>query len=178
MGLKKRSKVSAEFSMSSLTDIIFLLLIFFMLTSTLVKIQPFELPTSDSKTVAATSVVVTIEKSGRYTLNNKEISGKAISRGLAQLTKGTGVTVNTVVPGSTLSEGAEQFLENSAQIEGKTRAQVEEAFFTEVRTSSLLQRFAKVEEVANTITYLASPLSSATNGAAIKVDGGSMGGIL
>ena len=102
----------------------------------------------------------------------------AISRGLAQLTKGTGVTVNTIVPGSTLSEGAEQFLENTAQKEGKTKAQVEEAFFTEVRTSSLLQRFAKVEEVANTITYLVSPLSSATNGAAIKVDGGSMGGII
>jgi NAD(P)-dependent dehydrogenase (short-subunit alcohol dehydrogenase family) len=101
----------------------------------------------------------------------------AVSRGLAQLTKGTGVTVNTIIPGSTLSEGAEQFLENAALKEGKTKAQVEEAFFTEVRTSSLLQRFAKVEEVANTITYLASPLSSATNGAAIKVDGGSMGGI-
>jgi len=102
----------------------------------------------------------------------------SVSRGLAQLTKGSGVTVNTIVPGSTLSEGAEQFLENAAQKERKSKAQVEEAFFTEVRTSSLLQRFAKVEEVANTITYLASPLSSATNGAAIKVDGGSMGGIL
>lgn len=102
----------------------------------------------------------------------------AVSRGLAQLTKATGVTVNTIVPGSTLSEGAEQFLENAAQKEGKTKTQVEEAFFTEVRTSSLLQRFAKVEEVANTITYLASPLSSATNGASVKVDGGSMGGIM
>lgn len=102
----------------------------------------------------------------------------AVSRGLAQLTKGTRVTVNTIVPGSTLSEGAEQFLENAAQKEGKTKAQVEADFFTEVRTSSLLQRFAKVDEIANTITYLASPLSSATNGAAIKVDGGSMGGIL
>jgi len=102
----------------------------------------------------------------------------AVSRGLAQLTKGTDVTVNTVLPGSTLSEGAERFLENAAQKEGKTKAQIEEAFFTEVRTSSLLQRFAKVEEVANTIAYLASPLSSATNGAAIKVDGGSMGGII
>ncbi|MFK7811689.1 MAG: SDR family NAD(P)-dependent oxidoreductase [Maribacter sp.] len=102
----------------------------------------------------------------------------AVSRGLAQMTKGTGVTVNTIVPGSTLSEGAEQFLENAAQKENKTKTQVEEAFFTEVRNSSLLQRFAKVEEIANTITYLASPLSSATNGAAIKVDGGSMGGIL
>jgi len=102
----------------------------------------------------------------------------AVSRGLAQLTKGTDVTVNTVLPGSTLSEGAERFLENAAQKEGKTKAQIEEAFFTEVRTSSLLQRFAKVEEVANTIAYLASPLSSATNGAALKVDGGSMGGII
>lgn len=102
----------------------------------------------------------------------------AVSRGLAQLTKGTGVTVNTIVPGSTLSEGAEQFLEIAAQKEGKTKAEVEADFFTEVRTSSLLQRFATVDEIANTITYLVSPLSSATNGAAIKVDGGSMGGIL
>jgi len=102
----------------------------------------------------------------------------AVSRGLAQLTKGTKVTVNTIIPGSTLSEGAEQFLEKAAETEGKTKAQVEEVFFTEVRTSSLLQRFATVEEIANTITYLASPLSSATNGAAIKIDGGSMGGIL
>lgn len=102
----------------------------------------------------------------------------AVSRGLAQITKGTGVTVNTIIPGSTLSEGAEQFLENAAQKEGKTKAQVEADFFTEVRTSSLLQRFANVDEIANTITYLTSPLSSATNGAAIKVDGGSMGGIL
>ncbi len=101
----------------------------------------------------------------------------AVSRGLAQLTKDTGVTVNTIVPGSTLSEGAAIFLQNAAQKEGKTTAEVEEAFFTEVRTSSLLQRFAKVEEVSNTITYLASPLSAATNGAAIKVDGGSVGGI-
>ncbi|MCB0623796.1 MAG: biopolymer transporter ExbD [Saprospiraceae bacterium] len=82
MALKKRSKVSAEFSMSSLTDIIFLLLIFFMLTSNFVKIQPFELPESDSKTVAPTSAVVTIERSGDFTLNNKPISDRAIERAL------------------------------------------------------------------------------------------------
>lgn len=82
MGLKKRAKVSAEFSMSSLTDIIFLLLIFFMLTSTLVKIQPFELPESDSKTVAATSVVVQLDKKGSMTLNNKDISMRALRKGL------------------------------------------------------------------------------------------------
>lgn len=83
MGLNKRSKVSAEFSMSSLTDIIFLLLIFFMLTSTLVRIQPFELPKSDSKTVAATSIVVQIDKNRKFTLNNKDISARALERALA-----------------------------------------------------------------------------------------------
>lgn len=102
----------------------------------------------------------------------------AISRGLAQLTKGTNVTVNTIIPGSTLTEGAEQFLANLAAQENKTTQQVEQEFFSEVRTSSLLGRFAAVEEVANTIAYFASPLSIATNGSAIKVDGGSMGGIL
>ncbi len=102
----------------------------------------------------------------------------AVSRGLAQVTKGSEVTVNTVVPGSTLSEGAEQFLKTEAKKKGKTIAQVEESFFTEVRTSSLLQRFAKVEEVAHTITYLCSPLAAATNGSVIKVDGGSTGGIV
>ncbi|HMQ46119.1 MAG TPA: biopolymer transporter ExbD [Saprospiraceae bacterium] len=82
MAFKKRNKVSAEFSMASLTDIIFLLLIFFMLTSTLVRIQPFDLPVSDSKTVAATSFVVTLEKSGRYTINNKEVSPNALEKAL------------------------------------------------------------------------------------------------
>lgn len=100
MGLKKRAKVSAEFSMSSLTDIIFLLLIFFMLTSTLVRIQPFDLPESDSKTVAATSVVVTIEKGGKHTLNNKDISPRAIERALrqqiGQMESREGVTITIV----------------------------------------------------------------------------------
>ena len=82
MGLKKRSKVSAEFSMSSLTDIIFLLLIFFMLTSTLVRIQPFDLPKSNSKTVASTSIVVTMEQNGRYTVNNNEVSSRNLERAL------------------------------------------------------------------------------------------------
>jgi biopolymer transport protein ExbD len=82
MGLKKRSKVSAEFSMSSLTDIIFLLLIFFMLTSTLVRIQPFELPKSDSKTVASTSMVVTIEKKGKFTVNGREVNPRDLERAL------------------------------------------------------------------------------------------------
>ena len=101
----------------------------------------------------------------------------AISRGLSQLTKGTNVTVNTLVPGSTLSEGAEQFLKEAAAKNKKTKKEIENDFFSEVRTTSLLQRFANVEEVANMIVYLSSPLSSATNGTAIKVDGGSSGGL-
>ncbi|MEL6987108.1 MAG: biopolymer transporter ExbD [Bacteroidota bacterium] len=72
MGLKKRSSVSAEFSMSSLTDIIFLLLIFFMLTSSLVQIN-MDLPESDSKTVASTSIVVKIDKKNNHKLNEKPV---------------------------------------------------------------------------------------------------------
>lgn len=90
MGLKKRSKVSAEFSMSSLTDIIFLLLIFFMLTSTLVRIQPFELPKSDSKTVASTSMVVTMEQDGRYTVNNNEVSPRDLEQALRMAVSSSG----------------------------------------------------------------------------------------
>lgn len=102
----------------------------------------------------------------------------AVSRGLAQLTKGTGVTVNTLIPGSTKTEGAEQFLVDLASKENKSVAEAEKDFFEEVRTSSLLQRFASVEEIANSIVYFSSPLSAATNGAAIKLEGGSTGGII
>ena len=90
MGFKRKSKVSAEFSMSSLTDIIFLLLIFFMLTSNFVKIEPFDLPESDSKTVAATSVVVSIDKAGVYKLNNLEIRSSQLKAGISsELNKAT-----------------------------------------------------------------------------------------
>lgn len=102
----------------------------------------------------------------------------AVSRGLSQMTSGTGVTVNTIIPGSTLTEGANRFLDGVAAKENKTRKEVENDFFSKVRTSSLLERFASVEEIANTIIYYASPLSAATNGATINLDGGSMGGIL
>lgn len=74
MGLRNRNKVSAEFSMSSLTDIIFLLLIFFMLTANFVRIQPFELPKADSKTVAPTNMAVSITKGGVFSYNNEKMS--------------------------------------------------------------------------------------------------------
>ncbi len=82
MGLKKRNKVSAEFSMSSLTDIIFLLLIFFMLTSNFVRIENFDLPESNAKTVAPTTAVVTINKAGQYTFNQKPVRASQIEQKL------------------------------------------------------------------------------------------------
>jgi NAD(P)-dependent dehydrogenase (short-subunit alcohol dehydrogenase family) len=96
----------------------------------------------------------------------------ALSRGLAELTKCTGVTVNTVLPGPTRSEGVEGFVKDMATQQGKTPAEVEKEFFKTARPGSLLQRFATSEEVANLVTYVASPLSAATNGAALRVDGG------
>ena len=102
----------------------------------------------------------------------------ALSRGLAETTIGTGVTVNSVLPGPTRSEGVETFVKNMATQQGKSAAEVEKEFFKNVRPSSLLQRFATNEEVANLVAYVASPLSSATNGAALRVDGGVVRSIL
>ena len=102
----------------------------------------------------------------------------ALARGLAETTRGTGVTVNSVLPGPTRSEGVEGFVKNMAKEQGKSPAQVEKEFFQTVRPSSLIQRFATNEEVANMVAYVASPLSSATNGAALRVDGGVVKSIL
>lgn len=102
----------------------------------------------------------------------------AVSRGLAQTTKGSDVTVNTIIPGSTLSEGAEQFLQNVAENEQISEKEVATNFFKNIRTTSLIQRFTGTEEIANTVAYLSSPLASATNGAAIKLEGGSIQGII
>lgn len=96
----------------------------------------------------------------------------AIARGLAELTAGSNVTVNSVLPGPTASEGVEEFVENMAKQGKKDRQSVEKEFFETVRPSSLIKRFARAEEVANLVAYVASPLSSATNGAALRVDGG------
>ncbi|OAV44684.1 biopolymer transporter ExbD [Lewinella sp. 4G2] len=79
MPLKRSNKPNAEFNMSSLTDIIFLLLIFFMLTSNFVQIKPFELPRSDSQTVAPTNIVVQLEKDGKVSVNSQEVRGAAIA---------------------------------------------------------------------------------------------------
>ncbi len=96
----------------------------------------------------------------------------AISRGLAETTAGTRVTVNSVLPGPTASEGVEEFVGRLAADQKTDRASVEQEFFKNIRPSSLLKRFATPEEVAALVTFVASPLSSATNGAALRVDGG------
>jgi NAD(P)-dependent dehydrogenase (short-subunit alcohol dehydrogenase family) len=96
----------------------------------------------------------------------------AVSRGLAETTAGTGVTVNSVLPGPTASEGVEGFVTNLATHKGTSREEVEKDFFRSARPTSLLQRFATAEEVAAMVTFVASPRSSATNGAALRVDGG------
>ncbi|AWV98816.1 SDR family NAD(P)-dependent oxidoreductase [Arcticibacterium luteifluviistationis] len=96
----------------------------------------------------------------------------AVSRGLAELTKGTKVTVNSILPGPTKSKGVEEFLEKLATENKTTVDEVEKGFFKKDRPTSLIQRFAAVEEVADTVAYYVSELASATNGAAIRVEGG------
>ncbi len=102
----------------------------------------------------------------------------ALARGLAETTAGTGVTVNTVLAGPTRSEGVEKFLVDMAQSKGISVAEVERGFFRTLRPSSLLQRFASVDEVAAMVTFLASPLASATNGATVRAEGGVVRSIL
>jgi NAD(P)-dependent dehydrogenase (short-subunit alcohol dehydrogenase family) len=96
----------------------------------------------------------------------------AISRGLAETTAGTGVTVNAVLPGPTASEGVSGFVDQMAAQQKVDRATVEKEFFRTARPTSLLKRFARPEEVAAMVAFVASPLASATNGAALRVDGG------
>ena len=96
----------------------------------------------------------------------------AISRGLAEMTRGTAVTVNSVLPGPTMSEGVETFVRDLAKQNGQSVKEAASRFVKQFRPTSLLQRFASVEEVANMVVYVASKEASATNGAALRVEGG------
>jgi len=96
----------------------------------------------------------------------------AVSRGLAELTAGTNVTVNAVLPGPTRSEGVADFFAEMAKEQGVSQEQMEQDFIAQHRPTSLLRRLATVEEVANMVVYVCSTQASATNGAALRVDGG------
>ena len=102
----------------------------------------------------------------------------AISRGLAETTAGTGVTVNSVLPGPTASEGVSEFVDRLATSQNKSKTEFEAEFFRSMRPSSLLRRFARPDEVAALVAFVCSPLSSATNGAALRADGGVVRSIL
>jgi NAD(P)-dependent dehydrogenase (short-subunit alcohol dehydrogenase family) len=96
----------------------------------------------------------------------------AVSRGLAEMTKGTAVTVNSVLPGPTMSEGVEAFVKDLARQNGQSVEAAASEFVKQFRPTSLLQRFATVEEIANMVVYVSSKQSSATNGAALRAEGG------
>ncbi len=96
----------------------------------------------------------------------------AVSRGLAEMTKGTAVTVNSVLPGPTMSEGVETFVKGLAKQNGQSVDEAASQFVKQFRPTSLLQRFATVEEIANMVVYISSKEASATNGAALRAEGG------
>ena len=96
----------------------------------------------------------------------------SISRGLAETCAGTGVTVNAVLPGPTRTEGALGFFSKLAADTGQTLEQAERDFFAHARPTSIIQRFVEPAEVASMVAYLCSPRAAATNGAALKVEGG------
>jgi len=103
------------------------------------------------------------------TTKTAQIAG---SRGLAELTVGSGVTVNSILPGPTASEGVSEFVDRLSNQANQSASDFEKQFFEKMRPASLLKRFASTEEVANLVVYVSSPLASATNGAALRVDGG------
>jgi NAD(P)-dependent dehydrogenase (short-subunit alcohol dehydrogenase family) len=96
----------------------------------------------------------------------------AVSRGLAEAVAGTGITVNSILPGPTRSRGVNDFVESLAKAQGQSLEAFETEFFEKVRPTSLIKRFESPQEIASLVAYIASPLASGTTGAAVRVEGG------
>ncbi|MEL7087253.1 MAG: SDR family oxidoreductase [Planctomycetota bacterium] len=96
----------------------------------------------------------------------------ALGRGLAKEFKGTGITVNSVLPGPTWTEGVETFVEQMAEGGDRSKEEVKDAFVPENRPGSLVQRFAEPAEVADMVAFIVSPLAATTSGASVRVEGG------
>jgi NAD(P)-dependent dehydrogenase (short-subunit alcohol dehydrogenase family) len=101
----------------------------------------------------------------------------AVSRGLANLAKGTGVTVNSVLPGPTRAEAILDFLRNALGMPDASEAELEAEFFKRGRPTSLIQRMLDPQEIADLVAFVASPLGSGTTGAALRVEGGILNGL-
>jgi NAD(P)-dependent dehydrogenase (short-subunit alcohol dehydrogenase family) len=98
----------------------------------------------------------------------------AVARGLAEAVAGTGITVNSILPGPTKSRGVGDFVDALAREQGKSGVEFEQEFFKNVRPTSLIKRFSSTQEIASLVAYIASPLASSTTGAALRVDGGTI----
>src|SRR5208337_3307719 len=141
--------------------------------------KPFEqIPDEEWFRFFEVNVMSGVRLSRQYLHGMKKTAQLAISRGLAETTAGTGVTVNAVLPGPTASEGANKFVDRMATASKQTKSEFEAEFFHSIRPSSLLKRFARPDEVAPLVVFLCSPLSAATNGAALRADGGVVRSIL
>jgi len=101
-----------------------------------------------------------------------KIAQIGLSRGLAEMTVGTAVTVNTILPGPTSTDAINGFIKATAEQQGISQEEMEKLFFNHMRGTSLIKRFMEPQEIANLVTYVASPLSAATNGATLRADGG------
>jgi NAD(P)-dependent dehydrogenase (short-subunit alcohol dehydrogenase family) len=115
-----------------------------------------------------------LERPQALTIDTVSSTGRlsCLARGLAESVVGTGITVNSVLPGPSRSEGVGAFLQQMAQQQGIDEAEMERRFFETARPSSLLKRFLTTGEVANAIAYLCTPAASGTTGSAFRVDGG------